>query len=233
MSVNIYSQNHYTHTSKSMDFDFPFKNLDDIEIRETVETVFRETPNLPLDDLILSEDVYNIFDTDLDIDPDHNLFNALSNTCLYHDPSITDNYLIHESFHIMEMNIRSVPKNLDEVTMMFDNILEELRLVETWLHEDNIGYNISGFNSCHKVRQNKRGGGVSIYIKDSIVFKKLDLNIMTPNIEGIFIKITQHYCPFNQSLIIGAIYRPPNGTLLNSYTLCMKLSSGRKPCLRR
>ena len=218
MSVNIYSQNPYTHTSKSMDFDFPFKNLDDIEIRETVETVFRETPNLPLDDLILSEDVYNIFDTDLDIDPDHNLFNALSNTCLYHDPSITDNYLIHESFHIMEMNIRSVPKNLDEVTMMFDNILEELSfiiLVETWLHEDNIDwYNISGFNSCHKVRQNKRGGGVSIYIKDSIVFKKLDnINIMTPNIEGIFIKITQHYCPFNQSLIIGAIYRPPNGDI--------------------
>ena len=77
--------------------------------------------------------------------------------------------------------------------------------METWLQND--WYNIPGLKGCHKTRQNKTGGGVSIYKRNSIAFVRMDhINIITLNIESIFIKVTQHYCPFNKPLIIGVIY---------------------------
>ena len=95
--------------------------------------------------------------------------------------------LIHE-------NICSIPRNLTS----FDNYLSTLGhdfsiigLTETWLKEHNIElYGIDGYNSEHAIRKNKSGGGVSIFIQDTLeYFIRQDLSYQNDNIECIFIEI--------------------------------------------
>ena len=62
---------------------------------------------------------------------------------------------------------------------------------ETWLTESNEGwYQISGYNSEHLYRKTKRGGGVSVFIKTNLKYKRRkDLDIINDNAEAIFIEI--------------------------------------------
>ena len=59
--------------------------------------------------------------------------------------------------------------------------------------------------------QNKRGGGVGVFVKNNQRFKeRADLSIFDDNMESVLIEIDKSCCGFNKDVIIGVIYRPPN-----------------------
>ena len=85
---------------------------------------------------------------------------------------------ISESLSILHLNIRSIKKNFET----FNNFLSTLNynfsiicFSETWLEEtnnENSSYELPGYYSTHQIRNNRKGGGISIYIIDHIMVKQ-------------------------------------------------------------
>ena len=143
--------------------------------------------------------------------------------------SLSSNYLVEDKFNvkcsqlslnndcfsIIHLNIRSIPKNLktfENYLMNLDVQFSVIALSETWLNEINSShYGVAGYNECHTVRSGKKGGGVSLFVKDHIHFTVLDdISVCTDIIECKFIKIDKCVFGSDQDVIVGVIYRPPN-----------------------
>ena len=70
-------------------------------------------------------------------------------------------------------------------------------------------YELPNYKNIHQIRNYGKGGGVSIYIKDSINFKlRLDLSINNTNVESVSRELL---CRKNRNTIINVLYRPPKG----------------------
>jgi len=93
-------------------------------------------------------------------------------------------------------------------------------LSETWLNESNkLLYNLHGYNSIHKTRTNKRGGSVSLYIDENIMYTERDdlCNIFSDTSESIFIEIPKDVFKSGKQIMDGEIYRPPNNNSIESF----------------
>ena len=68
------------------------------------------------------------------------------------------------------MNIRSIPQNLNNFVTYVHNLkidFDVIGLTETWINEANTNlYNIEGYVQRDIYRKEKRGGGVSLYVKE-------------------------------------------------------------------
>ena len=85
----------------------------------------------------------------------------------------------------------------------------------------------------HKYRPLRSGGGVFIFIQDSLeYFIREDLCHQNNSIESVFIEIDKTQLGKDKNVIIGVVYRPPNGDidLFNTYMseLLSKIKSERK-----
>ena len=78
--------------------------------------------------------------------------------------------------------------------MLLEYLQHEFSLIsvtETWLRDDDCAlFDIEGYNMVEKHRRNLSGGGVAIYIKDSMEYAvRNDLITFNEHIESIFIEI--------------------------------------------
>lgn len=74
------------------------------------------------------------------------------------------------SLNILYMNIRSCRNKLDLIESCIASLNRMIHVIiftETWLYPNEI-FNILGYTSFHCTRHNERGGGVSMFVKDSI-----------------------------------------------------------------
>ena len=145
-----------------------------------------------------------------------------------------------KGLHFMHLNIRSLfNKNKFDMfkQQMSQSNIDVLCLSETWLKRalpSNI-INISGYTvtrldrSWEENGHIKKGGGICMYIKNNLNFSDnsfCELNLSTINIEihWISIKLTNL-----REIVIGNVYRPPQGDLKTFYrhiNLCLdKLTS--------
>ena len=93
-----------------------------------------------------------------------------------------------------------------EATALTSNY-DVIGVTETWLSEsDGDEYNISGYTLYRKDRQDRRGGGVALYIRNSLDAQVLNLD-KENNAESIWVRIMDTN---SKGIIIGACYRPPN-----------------------
>lgn len=115
-------------------------------------------------------------------------------------------------FHMFYLNIRSIKKHFDEFKICLLSILEQVEVDIFALTEVNIKegdifcYEIEGFKSFKKLRSNKRGGGIVLYVN-----KKIDFNVVnhsTVSFESI-VGITTIQ---NVEYSILTCYRPPNSS---------------------
>jgi hypothetical protein len=90
-------------------------------------------------------------------------------------------------------------------------------------------YNLDGYKHEFITRNDKAGGGLSIYIKDSIQYNILpDLNVNSPDIEMMWLELKKDNLYFDKNLIIGGMYRCPGSNptafieLLNDKLLHIK-----------
>ena len=208
---------------------FPFNHFDDDqdfmkcieEISQSSDIVVRLQNNTnifnPFD---INEDDNDIIEYHGDIDPDKFYFNEYSyklskNSNYYTDDSfnkclsrlsISDN-----SFSVAHLNIRSIPANFSAFLSYMDNLehcFTVIGLSETWLNPTNVSaYAISGYNHVHRTRSTRKGGGVSLFVSEKIIYSEMANHCMVNDyIESLFVKILNNGMAF----VIGIVYRPPN-----------------------
>ena len=170
-----------------------------------------------------------------ELDPDHNVnqykenVSQIVNTCDYYkDENFAKKSLKYENdFSLYHINIRSLPAHYNEFLLSLRNIKSCFKIFgmcETWLHDVNSDmYSIPNYRGVHKTRNGRRGGGVSLFIHESIEFtNRDDLSLLFNDvIESVFVEIDKSVFCSTTNIIIGEVYRPPN-TSVDEFNECLE-----------
>ena len=169
------------------------------------------------------------FNKYLDNDPEAfeeiNKIKALLNNCKV----ISNNELNKKFFGYQDAPFSIFSNNIDGLAANFDmlnaqlstlkNNFDIIALVETNIYEEHKNlYNISGYKSVFnsKISDKHKGSGLGVYAKENLVVNKLvDICICTEDIEVLFVEISDSM----SSISIGVVYRPPNGSITNFYSI--------------
>ena len=132
-----------------------------------------------------------------------------------------------KGIHIAHLNIRSLVNKWEVFkTQLMSGDLHVVTLSETWLN-DKIPNSILDLSKDYTFIRNdrqwseeghnepKKGGAVAMYIKNTLNYSATDYNhwnTSNRNIESQWVKIT---LPNSKPIIIGNIYRPPQGSIEN------------------
>lgn len=185
----------------------------------------------------------HIYDPDVNFDAFKDIADNIHNDCNYH---IEDSFIktskkyMSTDLSLMHYNIRSLPAHYIEFELFLTNLEQKsmvIGLSETWLKESNKSlYNIPGYVALHKVRHNKRGGGVSLLVDENIKYEvREDLSrYLKDSAESVFIEISPCVFKSNKKVIIGEIYRPPGMSVedfnVNLQSLLQKVESENAYC---
>lgn len=211
---------------------FPFNNLSDVEISELSsydhpiqnQTRLDQIENQTFNPQLFNE-IHNVIAFS-DVDPDNNfynnqLYNNLNCNYYYEDSfnaQLATNMNASLTFSLIHLNIRSGQRNLDKFETYMQNLdlkFDVVGLSETWFNVNNVDrYGIMGYSHEYNIRMTRKGGGVSLYIKNHISYKKRpDLDAICNSIETLFIEIGKNECNYNRNIVVGCIYRPPDSNL--------------------
>lgn len=154
-------------------------------------------------------------------DPDDNPLITLGINSQYYD--IDELHKIRERLFetdfahatALHINIQSLPAKYNKLLDLLKEFqnkhihIDFILLCETFLHEKNKElFPIPGYTSISNHRTHMARGGVCIYIKDTIQFKRRsDLDIF---VEGEFESVFIETKNTKRNTIVGSIYRPPN-----------------------
>ena len=182
----------------------------------------------------LKEKIFNPFEVNsgksilpmFDCDPDFHYYNLMCSSLSSCDYYLEDSFnarcedlsLTSDCFSLLHSNIRSIPKNLYDLELFLSGLRIRFTVMafsETWLNSTNhLLYNIEGYNVESAYRSCRRGGGVSLYIRQHIVYApRTDLDIFDDIMESKFIEIDKEVINQKRNVVIGVIYRPPNGNV--------------------
>ena len=108
-----------------------------------------------------------------------------------------------------------MPKNFDTMRHFLYELNHSftiLSITESWLKQYNRHtYNLKGYNHVSKIREDRAGGGVSLFIKENIKFDlKEDIVVNLPGVDSIAIEIQKEILCSTTDVVILSIYRPPN-----------------------
>ena len=82
---------------------------------------------------------------------------------------------LDDSLSFFHQNIKSLPKHQNELEIYLDSLncnFSFIGLTETWLDESKEAlHDISNYTCLHRYRQNRKGGGVTIAVRNGIAFK--------------------------------------------------------------
>ena len=115
--------------------------------------------------------------------------------------------LFSNSISFLHLNIQSLVPKLDLIAAEYEEF-DILSFSESWLNDNVSDDSIKLTNYQTPFRKdrgpNKLGGGVVVYIKDSIqANRRLDLE--SNNVEGVWLQIKTH----RKNILFGAFYIPP------------------------
>ena len=154
------------------------------------------------------------------IDPGINLFDKFNDiySCdMYDIPSVNDKFYLFKksNLSVLCFNIRSFSKNIEEFSAFTESSKIEfdiIILVETWVTPSTLPLCvIDGYHGFHSIRQDKKCGGVSIFIKDNYqCHENLCINNETLELITVNVEISE-----SESIDVVGLYRPPNGNILN------------------
>lgn len=159
----------------------------------------------------MAEQLTNALD---DLDPMLNLLPDVNSKTLSYSHFPLDASYSHR-FSLFHSNVRSLSKNYDELTNCL-NLAEVhfsiVALTETWLVDSNKDlFPLTGYNSLHAVRNDRRGGGVALFVRQDLMLKhRPDLDTFTLDLESVFVEIT---LPNSSNFVVGVMYRPPSGNI--------------------
>ena len=144
----------------------------------------------------------------------------------FHDNFVTD------WFSILHLNIRSIKKNFENFKLFLSSLEFSFSVIcfsETWLDDlDKSTYELPNYISKHQARSDRRGGGVSIYIHNSLKFKKRsDLSINNKDIHSLTLEI---FSDKKRNVLVNILYRQPVGQSKQSENFLTTFFSRTKSC---
>ncbi len=139
-----------------------------------------------------------------------NLASQALNNCKYYLPS--EIVIPSNKIKLLHCNVRSLKNKFDQFLSFLKSInstFDIIGLTETWLNDEIIcEYNMPGYALVYNNRNDNRGGGVAMYIKNNIKFKsRPDLDFNNNIINSKFIEISNIN---TKNVIVGTVYRAPN-----------------------
>jgi len=158
-----------------------------------------------------------------DVDPDLHFFSSFDaiNLCRFYDETQFNDLCVSmpsNIFSTFHLNIRSLPCNYDKFIHYLSSLKHNFSVIalsETWLIEDSREiFKLPNYNSVHYVRENRSGGGVSLFFLGDYEFKvrdDLSLKSARAEVESVFVELFGVFGEKN--VIVGVIYRPPDSTV--------------------
>ena len=154
--------------------------------------------------------------------------NYVRQNCRYMNVEYLSNFINGVSLTILLFNIRSCNKNFDQFISTFCNYFSHFTciiLTETWLSKErDTVFHIDGFYSVDLYRNNY-GGGIKIFVKNSIQSKILNnFNMLNDLLEMLTIELS--CC--NHRFLLTTVYHPPtsfpqkNIEFVDLFTLTLK-----------
>ena len=154
---------------------------------------------------------------DKDIDPDKNLLCFNKNVSYYTEAELnrfvgenkSRNY--NSKMSVLHINARSINKNFDNVMLLINSIKITFKVIaisETWIDDkhNQVLPQIPGYTCFSKPRTERKGGGLALYIQDTL--KSLLINLdghPKPNtFECLAVDLP------DSQMRVGVIYRPPD-----------------------
>ena len=203
--------------------DLPLYNLNDSEFQLALSEF---TNNFHYDLHLLNELSCNPFSlnnmvTDSgDLDPDHHFYNSNTNQACYYllvdDFSLKyHEYKDNNHFSLIHINARSLSKNFEEISNYLSLLNHEFSVIgisETCLTNlTSDQFNMPNFEFISCCRDKRQGGGTGLYVNTKLYVRvRHDLGVNDDDIcQSQFVELTLR----NKTIIIGIIYRPPNGNL--------------------
>ena len=188
------------------------------------------------------------FNQILDEEPASLTYNEFNINCTYFDEQeFVSKYENNKNFSFLSWNIQSLPSKFNEFKDSLDFyrssgfLFDVIALQEIWNIQDPDLFKLDGYNFVFKQRSNGSGGGVGIYVQESIKFKLLPQYTIFLDriIETLSIELE---LKSNRRLIITSLYRPnthptiTSSQQLNQFTdefsnLLAELSSSNKDSL--
>ena len=121
-----------------------------------------------------------------------------------------------DTFSVLHLNIRSLRKNFEDFKELYKTLNLTFSIVcssETWADDNKLENDsliqLPGYNVLHQIRKNCKGGGIGIFVHESLSFKRRqNLSIYSEELGSLGIEILNKQC---KNTILNTIYRPPNG----------------------
>ena len=203
---------------------FPFHELNNDEFLLHVNTLGNMyVNNLP--HKYMSSNIYEGGESRTDnfefnIDPDCNLFNHISKTCKYYSEDNFQTDVNNNGFSIIHLNARSISKNFSQINQFLCDLrfaFDIIAISESWMDSSKSSeYDIKGYEVIHQVRQGKRGGGCSLYVRDVLKFKVLDK--WCRSVKDLFECCTiELMLDGSKNILVSCMYRTP-GNQIASFT---------------
>jgi hypothetical protein len=195
-------------------FIFPFEHCTNNELLCLFPSFSNPPTSLNLDiTTIINDNLADAFDnSNLPT-----LTTSFSNNCSY---STTDEISswpkLPNSFALLNLNSRSLNSNFDKLKLLLSNFMHKpdiITISETWIQENHLlkAYNIENYNFISIPRNNKRGGGVGIYINHlfnyEILYPTSSSSISSTPCELCAVEI---YNQNSHNIIIINVYKPPD-----------------------
>lgn len=223
--------------------NFAFNHLENDDFLTAISELQFSCSNFPFERLLqyqlnpfeLNED--NSHAPIFDSDPDLQYFNDTTyiNTIMKCEYFLEHSFIkkcqntnvTTDAFSVVHLNIRSLGRNINEFQAYLSTInfnFSFIGLTETWLSTSNANlYDLKGYKHVYKCREEKKGGGVSLFVINDMDIKvREDLSVIDSHIEALFVEVSRDINCLDKSFIIGVVYRPPN-TDINSFNNSMSL----------
>ena len=111
---------------------------------------------------------------------------------------------------ILHLNTRSLNKHANDFSnylSIFDHHFDIYGFSETWFndqHEADL-VDLTNYSSVNCMRQERQGGGASLYINPNINFRERnDLKLDCNHCDSVFVEVNHK----SQNIIIGIMYKP-------------------------
>ncbi|CAN8028692.1 unnamed protein product [Ixodes persulcatus] len=120
------------------------------------------------------------------------------------------------SFTLFHVNVRSLHKHWDEFRLVINSVLpiaDAFVLMEVNIRSEDIEmFSLPGFNSCFRTRENKRGGGIAVFLKTSLLYSEITVSFLTCE------SVALHILTSMYDLYLLVFYRPPSESVANFLT---------------
>jgi hypothetical protein len=184
-----------------------------------------------------------------DIDPDEQLLSTFLQRfgSSYFDEesfNLSNNQMSDRSLNklsIFSVNICSALNKMPSLASYLESLQTDFSVVgltETWLSDATVNaINLPGYSHFSSLRSGRTGGGVSLFIKNSIQHIACpDLTMCKDSIESVFVEIPKGtIAEYSKRLFLGVIYRPPNHNhdnfMDNLLNILQKVQATKSACI--